>query len=89
MKLLLLVVAVVVLLWLLRGTLSTWRGDRPDRAKRDAKPPSTDPQAMLPCAECGLHLPKGDALPGQGGVFCSAAHRAAHESRLARRDDAG
>jgi uncharacterized protein len=34
---------------------------------------------MLACAQCGLHLPRGEALPGRGGVFCSEAHRAEHE----------
>ncbi|MDT9001150.1 PP0621 family protein [Paucibacter sp. APW11] len=39
------------------------------------------PQAMLRCTECGLHLPAAEALPGRGGQFCSAAHRAAYEAR--------
>lgn len=39
------------------------------------------PQTMLSCAHCGLHLPRDEALPGKGGVFCSAAHRAAFEAQ--------
>lgn len=80
MKLILFCVAIVVLLWLLRGTLASWRGER---GARDPASPRKAPQAMLQCAECGLHLPKGEALPGKGGVFCSDAHRAAHEARQA------
>jgi uncharacterized protein len=34
---------------------------------------------MVRCAHCGLHLPATDALPGPGGVYCSAAHRRASE----------
>jgi uncharacterized protein len=34
---------------------------------------------MLACAHCGVHLPRDEALPGRGGVFCSEAHRAAFE----------
>jgi uncharacterized protein len=34
---------------------------------------------MLSCAHCGLHLPRDEALPGRGGVFCSEAHRSAYE----------
>ena len=77
MKFLLLLLAVFVLLWMLRGS---WR-----RVRRppDAKPPAAQspeaPQSILACAECGLHLPRDEALPGRGGVFCSAAHRAAFE----------
>jgi uncharacterized protein len=36
---------------------------------------------MVSCAECGMHLPVDEALPGKGGVFCSSAHRASFEAR--------
>ncbi|TDP71271.1 PP0621 family protein [Roseateles toxinivorans] len=36
---------------------------------------------MVSCAECGLHLPVAEALPGRGGHFCSAEHRNAFEAR--------
>jgi len=49
--------------------------DRADRADKAARP-----QDMLRCAQCGLHLPGDEALPGQGGVFCSAAHRSLYET---------
>ena len=52
---------------------------RQPEARKPAEPPS--PQAMLSCAECGMHLPADEALPGKGGVFCSAAHRASFEAR--------
>jgi uncharacterized protein len=41
------------------------------------------PVDMVACAHCGLHLPRGDALPGRGGQFCSAAHRASYEAQHA------
>ena len=75
MKFLLFLIAVVVLLWMLRGSLRRARRPRPT-----PKPPGTEaPQPMLSCAHCGLHLPRDEALPGRGGVFCDAAHRAAFE----------
>lgn len=75
MKFLLFLIAVFVLLWMLRGSLRRAR-----RAPPAAKPSSTDtPQPMLSCAHCGVHLPRDEALPGRGGVFCDAAHRAAFE----------
>lgn len=75
MKFVLLVLAVLVLLWLLQ---------RSARRARPPRPPSragaeTPPQAMLSCAHCGIHLPRDEALPGRGGVFCSDTHRAAYE----------
>ena len=74
MKFVLLILAVFLLLWMLRGGMR--RAVRPPRP--DATPP-TAPQAMLTCAQCGVHLPRDEALPGRGGVFCDATHRAAFE----------
>ena len=51
---------------------------RPPQRRTPAPPPAAaGPQAMVSCAHCGLHLPASEALPGRGGQFCSAAHRAA------------
>lgn len=72
MKLLVVLLALLVLFYLLRGSLQRRRPPGGDA-------PAAPPQAMLRCAECGLHLPAGDALPGRGGVFCGEAHRAAFE----------
>jgi uncharacterized protein len=71
MKILLFLVVVFVLLWLLRGTTSRRRGG-------GARPPQA-PQPMVVCAHCGVHLPRDEALPGRGGVFCGDAHRTAFE----------
>lgn len=74
MKYVLLVVAVLVLLWLLRG------------ARRRVNPPPAPPPAageaarpVIACRLCGVHLPRDEALPGRGGVFCGEAHRAEYE----------
>ena len=73
MKYLLLILVVLVVLWLARAS------------RRQVPPPSRGPtatpaqQPMLACAHCGLHLPRDEALPGRGGVFCSEAHRAEYE----------
>jgi uncharacterized protein len=75
MKFLLVLLAVGVLFWLLRGSLR--RRMPPPGAKPGAAPDA--PQPMLRCAQCGLHLPRDEALPGRGGVFCGAAHREAFE----------
>ena len=75
MKVVLFVAAVFVLLWLLRGTIRR-------SVKKDppaAPPTAAAPQQIVACAQCGVHLPRDEALPGQGGVFCGDAHRAAFE----------
>ena len=75
MKFMLFLLAVFVLLWLLRGSLRR----RTRRPPAEAKPSDAAPQPMLSCAHCGVHLPRDEALPGRGGVFCDNAHRAAFE----------
>ena len=65
MKILLFVVAVVLLLWLLRKGISR---RQPPKGPRD---PVAAPKPMLACAQCGVPLPRDEALPGRGG--CSAA----------------
>ncbi|MFT7723232.1 MAG: PP0621 family protein [Roseateles sp.] len=73
----------LLLLALLAGlffVLGARRG-RPRPPEADPPRPPAPPRAMLRCAECGMHLPADEALPGQGGVFCGAAHRASFEAR--------
>lgn len=77
MKFIVFLLAVFVLFWLLRGAIGR-------RSKGEAPPPATPaaaatPQTIVACAQCGLHLPRDEALPGKGGVFCGDAHRTAFE----------
>jgi uncharacterized protein len=74
MKFLLVVLAFVILAFLLRNSWRSRGGGTPRREK-----PPAAPREMLSCAHCGLHLPRDEALPGRGGVFCSEAHRSAYE----------
>ncbi|WP_343605478.1 PP0621 family protein [Roseateles sp.] len=87
----------IVLLAVIAFVIGFKRGrPTPRDNARPAPPPAPRlPEHMVSCAECGMHLPASDALPGRGGQFCGAAHRAAHEQRLqaaeaarGRRDDA-
>ena len=74
MRFVLILGVVVVLLWWLSAKR---RGDQtpPKEKQGDAK----SPQPMLACALCGVHLPRDEALPGRGGVFCSEEHRKTFE----------
>jgi len=72
MKMLLFLLSVLALLWLLRRSVQRAR-------LRPQAPQVPEPQPMVACAQCGVHLPASDALPGRGGVFCGADHRAAFE----------
>jgi uncharacterized protein len=76
---LLLIVVLLAAWWMRRGAASS--------AERDAPPPAgpvpPEREAMARCPHCGLHVPQSQAWPGRGGAFCSAEHRAAHESDAA------
>ncbi len=83
MKIVLFVAAVVLLLWLLRGAVGRRGGNDADRPPPNAPPAAATPQAIVACMQCGVHLPRDEALPGKGGVFCGEAHRAAFEKEHA------
>lgn len=75
MKYLLVLVLVLVAFWI-------WRNNREAesdaRAARPPAPPKREPAVteMVACDVCHVHLPKSEALIGNGGgIYCSDAHR--------------
>ena len=81
----------IVLLAVVAFVLGFKRGrpaPREEQPDRRPSPPQALPESMVRCAECGTHLPESEALPGRGGHFCGAAHRAAPEARLEAADPA-
>ena len=74
MKLLVVLLVIVAVLWLVRGAGRRIGGGAPPAQR---PPPLQD--SIVACAQCGLHLPSGEALPGRGGVYCCEAHRSTHE----------
>ncbi len=79
LKIVFFLVVVFVLLWMLRGGASLRKPPPGPNARNDATP-----QPMLACAQCGVHLPRDEALPGRGGVFCSEPHRVLYEREHGR-----
>ena len=78
-KLLILLIVVAAALW----WLGSRRGPRSPPAGTDkpTTPPArttTEAQAMMACAHCGVHLPQQDTVADAAGrPFCSEAHRLA------------
>lgn len=71
MKYLIVVLVVLVVGWLLlRGR------SRPETGSRAASR-GTQPQEVVACRHCGVHLPRIDAIEDHNGLFCSEAHRLA------------
>jgi uncharacterized protein len=69
LKLVIIVAAVGLLLWLLFGRASRLP---PGGAKPGARGSA---EGMVACAQCGVHLPRSEALAARGLHYCSAAHR--------------
>jgi uncharacterized protein len=79
-----LLVLALVVVWLLyspaiRGRLRAAKPGKPTNAakKGTASPrPPRAPDRIVPCANCGVHLPLSEALMhGDGHTYCSEAHR--------------
>ncbi len=66
-KIVILVIAFAASLWLLRGL----RKRSKDEVSASAPP---DAEAMVRCARCGVHLPRGEAVMSRQRFFCSAEH---------------
>ena len=76
MKYLVLRAVVLVVFWLWR---SSRRGDAP-RRNAAGDEPAGQPQDMVECPVCRVHLPRADALPGPDGqLYCCAEHRSRAE----------
>lgn len=76
LKVVLLIGLVLAVWWLLRPR----RGATSDRSQGQ----DMAAQPMIACAQCGLHVPRHEALPGRGGAFCCEAHRTEFEARHTR-----
>ncbi len=72
MKFIVLLIVILAVVWIAR------KGSRRAVGKGRDRPPLPR-EDIVACGQCGLHLPRSEALPGRGGVFCSEAHRAEFE----------
>ena len=71
LKLLLLVIGLFAAYWILKGYRK--------KVERRADEPVVKDDDMVRCAQCGVHLPRGDSLVVGNAFYCSADHRRAHE----------
>jgi uncharacterized protein len=68
-RLILLVVALLVLVWLVRRALASRSGRDAERGER--VPRSGE---LVSCAHCGVHLPRAEARTAGGRHYCSEEH---------------
>jgi uncharacterized protein len=72
MKFLVLLAVVLAVVWYLRNSGRTTRSPR-EPSRRSG--PAPNPQDMVECPICSLHLPRAEALPGPDGrLYCCAEH---------------
>ena len=71
-RIILIIVAVALVLWLLRRALAAGRP-----AQKDAQnPPAGDAKKddLVACAHCGVNLPRSEARSAGGRHYCSEEH---------------
>lgn len=71
MKYLILIGVIFAVIW--------WLKLSRDAPSKETKASSDQPQSMVACLHCGLHLPQNDALATRNGFYCSEEHRALKE----------
>ncbi|MBA4381515.1 MAG: hypothetical protein C0406_03020 [Sideroxydans sp.] len=71
-RLLFLFAVIAVVYWLLKS----YRKQSP---KQDV--PAAASEDMVRCTQCGVHLPKSEAMLADGKFFCSEAHRREYQSK--------
>ncbi len=80
-RLLILALLVGVVAWWLFSRVARLRGDATGPGKRAAEQGTpARPTDIVPCAHCGVHLPRAEAIADDGDFFCGEVHR-----RLGRR----
>jgi uncharacterized protein len=78
MKYLLVLAIVLVALWFWRNSRRAGesREDQSSPASKSTTASNGQPQDMVECPICLVHLPRTDALPGPDGrLYCCAEHR--------------
>ncbi|MBI5331712.1 MAG: hypothetical protein HZB71_14010 [Betaproteobacteria bacterium] len=53
-----------------------WYKHQANKRVRDASKPADKPvENMVRCAQCGVNLPRSEAILSQGKFYCCEAHR--------------
>lgn len=81
MKYLLVLLVLLVAVWIWRHNRREAEAERQAKAQAPGRKMPLPPTVMVACTHCGAHLPKADALPGRGGLFCCPEHRQQHEAQ--------
>lgn len=73
--LLFVILVFLILKFTLNRVIEIRQRNREATQKPESKNPSdVDPQSMVRCAECGIHLPQSEAFYDGKDTFCSEGH---------------
>ena len=73
MKYLVLLIIVFAGIWWIR------QQRQPNQTSSKNRRSSSQTVTMVPCAQCGTHVPENDAVRGKQGLYCSESHQHSHE----------
>lgn len=80
MKFWLLVGLFLLVVWLVRGGLRRVKPPpQPPDSPAPPTPPDSEHEEIVACVQCGIHLPRSEAVAAPAGWFCGHPHRIAHE----------
>lgn len=63
-----------LLFWIALIGAAFWLWRRFKTPKRSPHRPEQDAAPMVRCSQCGVHVPRTNALPYQQGWYCCQAH---------------
>jgi uncharacterized protein len=71
-----LAIAIAILWWLRARIAARRQSERPGTQRTaDARAPAGTPQEpMVQCAQCGVHVPAGEAIAFRGLHYCRRSH---------------
>lgn len=77
-----LAIVAAVVMWFLRAKKTEPESGAARRQPDQGKAAGRATEAMLQCAQCGVHFPASEAVANSAGlVFCSEEHRLQHADR--------
>jgi uncharacterized protein len=80
MKLLLLLAALALGLWLWRSGRGGSSPQSKIKPSAKSNPAAPKAQEMVPCKLCQMHVPQAEAIAGTQGSYCCEQHRRQAES---------
>lgn len=64
-----------LILFLIVGLAILWWLRRPKAVKGQKATGAREPETMVSCAYCGLHVPQKECVADQGRYYCGEEHR--------------